>query len=91
LWEYYFGQARANGATGGDMPFNALILGNIVELDWMLEHPEQEYIERYLIKIGTPGEREAIRRHLLVCEECRIRLGAGARWLALLRPVLVPV
>jgi len=48
-------------------------------------HPEEDILERYVMKICSEPEVDAIEDHLLVCEHCRNRLYCAEEWVALMK------
>lgn len=51
-------------------------------------HPEEDYLERYVMKTCSEPEMEAIEEHLLVCEQCQTRLHCAEEWVALMKSAL---
>ena len=51
-------------------------------------HPEEDYLERYVMKTCSERESNAIEEHLLVCEHCRARLYAAEEWVSLMKTAL---
>ena len=48
-------------------------------------HPEEDHLERYIMKTCADQETEAIEKHLLNCEQCNSRLYEAEEWVALLK------
>src|SRR5450755_1617876 len=60
-------------------------------LDWMGNHdhhPDEDYLERYVMKTCSEQETERIEGHLLVCEQCRTRLYEAEEWVVLMKTAL---
>jgi hypothetical protein len=51
-------------------------------------HPEEDHLERYVMKTCSEIETQQLEEHLLVCEDCRIRLYAAEEWVALMKSAL---
>ena len=52
------------------------------------DHPEEEYLERYVMKACKDQELDAIEAHLLLCEHCRARLYQAEEWVSLMKMAL---
>jgi len=48
-------------------------------------HPEEDHLERYVMRKCSEDETEAIEEHLLVCEPCQKRLGCAEDWVKLMK------
>ncbi len=51
-------------------------------------HPEEDYLERYVMNSCTEQETNAIEEHLLVCENCRVRLYGVEEWVSLMKTAI---
>jgi hypothetical protein len=51
-------------------------------------HPEEDYLERYVMKTCSEQELVAIEEHLLICEQCRARLSCAEEWVLLMKSAL---
>ena len=51
-------------------------------------HPEEDYLERYVMKTCSERELDAIEEHLLICEQCRDRLDYAEEWVSLMKSAL---
>lgn len=51
-------------------------------------HPEEDYLERYVMKTCTEQETDAIEEHLLICEDCRARLYGVEEWVSLMKTAI---
>jgi len=48
-------------------------------------HPEEDYLERYVMKTCSEPEVDAIESHLFDCEQCRNRLYCAEEYVALMK------
>jgi hypothetical protein len=48
-------------------------------------HPEEDHLERYVMRKCSEDETEAIEDHLLVCEPCQKRLRCAEDWVKLMK------
>ena len=48
-------------------------------------HPEEDYLERYIMKTCSKQEVDALDEHLLVCEHCRARLYSAEEFVSLIK------
>ncbi len=48
-------------------------------------HPEEDYLERYVMKTCSEPELDAIEEHLWICEQCRDRLDYAEEWVSLMK------
>ena len=53
-------------------------------------HPEEDHLERYVMKTCSEQELEAIEEHLMACEQCRARLYQAEEYVALWK-IAVPL
>ncbi len=51
-------------------------------------HPEEDHLEKYVMKTGTQQEADAVEEHLLLCAPCRVRLYQAEEWVALMKATL---
>ena len=51
-------------------------------------HPEEDCLERYVMKTCTKQENGTIENHLLECEQCRARLSDADEWVSLMKIAL---
>ena len=51
-------------------------------------HPEEDYLERYVMKTCSEQEVTEIEEHLLICEQCRARLHSAEEWVSLMKTAL---
>lgn len=51
-------------------------------------HPEEDHLERYLMKVCSEQEAVAVKSHLLACEQCRARLNDVEDWVSLLKTAI---
>ena len=51
-------------------------------------HPEEDYLERYVMKTCSAQDASAIEKHLRACGQCRDRLYDAEEWVALMKAAL---
>jgi len=51
-------------------------------------HPDEEHLERYVMKLCTDQDSGEIENHLLICEHCHARSREAEEWVALMKIAL---
>jgi hypothetical protein len=55
-----------------------------------VSHPDEEYLERYVMKSCTDRENLDIEEHLQICEHCHSRFHQAEEWVALMK-IAIPL
>ena len=51
-------------------------------------HPEEDHLERYVMKTCSDQEKDRLEEHLLICEHCQDRLYSAEEWVALMKSAM---
>ena len=51
-------------------------------------HPEEDHLERYVMKVCSEQEAVAVEDHLFACQQCRVRLYDAGDWVSLLKTAI---